>query len=590
MDSDPTRRRALVRASKQCGSIPIIRRLNLIRNYQHGQSKQILTADIESLKERYRKDISKRTTKSLTYRKSRSPDDEDYSDSEQDEVPVRGLVSSEDSPQGVPVKGHKSSEDSPQGVPNTIDICIENTHSPPVALRPDCMVLNNEVLLMHSSPRDLPSKCKHVLHSYDLEGWATVCSPQPELHIYVHHSNFGRDYAKEYGEDHIYVWRYETKPGRSNDHNLYAWRYVSQQSEATEYDWQPSDAFSGIEICPIVMGKYPDSDRKDEYETESKRQGMCISVPLDPSQLGTQELNNYLEAIGVWAPSDRVDYKVLKQTADIHTSMFRKPLESDSDDAIDLPESDSEGDTLELLEGDDWYIPISLEEPNTDLDHSSNILEKIRDSRNLWLAKRVIESKRPQHLDDWLAYLAPTFDDALTDYIIEKIDEGIGSKSVSDDNLAKIAQSGNARVFRQAAERAKPFTMFSDELQSFIEACASDKSGLILNAIIDTKLFDDLLRRKIHSSSIVTVAKANHTRAVRYLISLATLEHRDIVKLLAEDLSSQVVYAILESTDNKLLAFTDTEIASLRPMIKYGLAAFYSAKSKEYAKLAVKYA
>ena len=63
-NKDAERKRSLKRASKKEGSLPVLRRLNLIRNYTADPSnKKKMTKDVEFLKSKYKKEKSLKRSK-----------------------------------------------------------------------------------------------------------------------------------------------------------------------------------------------------------------------------------------------------------------------------------------------------------------------------------------------------------------------------------------------------------------------------------------------------------------------------------------------------------------------------------------------
>ena len=240
----------------------------------------------------------------------------------------------------------------------------------------------------------------------------------------------------------------------------------------------------------------------------------------------------------------------------------------------------------------------------------ANRLKKIiRDSRDVPLAKKAFESgflgNSFSSLDHNLAYFAESFDDALTDYVINLIEDSYSKgrryqlseapesarREYNAGDLWFIAQTCNTRVFRQVLERwsVNLSTLRDDQLASFTKFCTNDKSGAILDTVIRAKLFNSLPIDRIHTDIIKAVAESGHTEAVAYLVSIAGLDRKQVVELLTVDFTTKMARTIIDNVRTDSTMLTDEELSSLSRTVRLDLADHLRSKANELLNLSMRY-
>lgn len=224
------------------------------------------------------------------------------------------------------------------------------------------------------------------------------------------------------------------------------------------------------------------------------------------------------------------------------------------------------------------------------------LLRKIRDSGNMGLAKTAISTRVICHdavdCTHCLAYFASSFDDALTDYVLEQTKAQLEPACLfPGQDLITIVCSRNARLFRQVIDLWTPALDSLDEcdLIRFFNNCTLDKTGVMLDLAVQTKLFGSVALHIMSTDLVMDAADAGHVRAVSYLCSISKLSRDDVLEIFEGELSRPVIRAILEAAGEDAVTFTKTEIASLDPLVKAEMAAYFSARAKTYTDLAAQY-
>lgn len=241
---------------------------------------------------------------------------------------------------------------------------------------------------------------------------------------------------------------------------------------------------------------------------------------------------------------------------------------------------------------------------------AESIKRKIRDTRDITLAKKAFESKllgpSHNHLSQYLAYFANSFDDELTDYVIDRTEKarakgcyqrsyprqpGSVNAGFNTQDLLTIAHTGNTRVFRQVLERWKVHlnNLSGDQLESFVQLCASDKSQVMLDAVVKAKLFNAVPANRISTSVIKTVAKSGHIGATACLVSLACLAKEQVIELLNAGLPTDTLKAIVSNTRDEALKLTDEELMQLSPIVRHDLVHYLSSRARALVDLSMRY-
>ena len=246
-------------------------------------------------------------------------------------------------------------------------------------------------------------------------------------------------------------------------------------------------------------------------------------------------------------------------------------------------------------------------------DYVDKIKQVISNTGDTALLQKAIDTEILGKLSPLVAqigYFAASFNDRLTDYLLDTIHKTVPSCIVSYLTLIEVARVGNVRVFNQILDRWQVClrSMNRFMLAQFMDSCK--KSQIMLERVIDINLLRDLPRSEITTDVIKSMAVTGHIRATAYLVSLADLNGEQLGELLASDLTPtprmheesvsseidglqpsplltpEIRLAIYENSKIETVV-TSNILSKLNPVVRDELTQFFKRRSSMFDSLAI---